>query len=231
MGRVWLIVAIGVAVLGALIYWLAGERPDALHARREQIRLVYLLLLLVALGASVVVHWRARPARQWLRQASIWLTIGLLLVVGYSYRFELNRLWSRTLAELMPGRGIETQAGTVVVRSGDGRHFYVDATVDGTPLHMLVDTGASVVVLTPSDARRMGFDIDGLRYTVRSETANGIGLGAPVRLREIRVGSIVVRDVRALVNKAPMSDSLLGMSFLDRLSNYSVGDGSLTLVR
>ena len=60
---------------------------------------------------------------------------------------------------------------------------------------------------------------------------HGIGLGAPIRLREIRVGPIVVRDMRALVNKAPMSSSLLGIDFLERLSSYSVKDGVLTMRR
>jgi aspartyl protease family protein len=231
MSRVWLIVAIGVAALGALLYWLAGERPGALQSQGDQARFVYLLLLLVLVASSLLVRWRARPAMSWLRHGMIWLSLGLLLVVGYSFRFELDGLWTRLRAELMPGRAIETQAGTVIVSAADDRHFYVDATVDGSPLRLLVDTGASSVVLTEEDARRIGFDLDRLRYTIRTETANGSGFGAPVRLREVRIESIVVRDVPALVNKAPMPASLLGMSFLGRLSGYTVRNGTLTLVR
>lgn len=231
MSRVWLIVIAGIAGLAALLYWLAGERPGALAAQGEQIRLVYLLLLLVLVASGLLAHWRARPRLAWLRHGLIWAGAGLLLVVGYSFRFELDRLWSQTLAELMPGRAIEVRTGTVIVRAGEDRHFYVDAMVDGAPVRLLVDTGASAVTLTPADARRVGFDLERLRYTVRTETANGVGSGAPVRLREIRVGSIVVRDVRALVNREPMSESLLGMSFLEHLSGYTVEGGTLTLVR
>ena len=118
-----------------------------------------------------------------------------------------------------------------LVSAGDDGHFRLDATVDGAVLHFLVDTGATSIVLNRQDAERLGFNNDTLSFTRRTQTANGIGLGAPVRLREIRVGSIVVRDIRALVNKAPMSSSLLGINFLERLSGYSVKDGILTLNR
>jgi aspartyl protease family protein len=94
-----------------------------------------------------------------------------------------------------------------------------------------VDTGATAVVLSREDAVRAGFDLDRLQFTARVGTANGIGLAAPVRLREVRVRSIVVRDVVALVNKAPMSGSLLGLSFLKRLSSYGVQGDILTLKR
>jgi aspartyl protease family protein len=86
-----------------------------------------------------------------------------------------------------------------------------------------------MVVLTNRDARKLGFDLEKLAYTQRTETANGVGMGAPVMLREIRIGPIVVNGVRAMVNQAPMSNSLLGISFLERLSGYSVEDGTLTL--
>jgi aspartyl protease family protein len=96
---------------------------------------------------------------------------------------------------------------------------------------MLVDTGATAVVLSREDAARAGFDFSQLRFTAHVGTANGIGLAAPVRLREIRVRSIVVRDVAAMVNKAPMSGSLLGLSFRNRLSSYGVQGNILTLKR
>jgi aspartyl protease family protein len=231
MARVWLIVGIGVAALAALLWWLAGERPDALAPQGEQIRFAYLLLLLVLVAASLLVRWRARPGMRLLQHGVVWLTVGLLLVIGYSFRYELDSLWDRALAELMPGRAVETQAGTIILRAAEDQHFYVDATVDGTPLRLLVDTGASAVVLTREDASRIGLDLERLSYTVRTQTANGVGFGAPVRLREIRIRSIVVRDVPALVNRAPMPASLLGMSFLGRLSGYTVSNGTLTLVR
>ena len=229
--HVWLIFAIGIAGLAGLLIWLSGERPGALESRNGQIRFVYLMVLLVAIGSGLLVHWRSRPTLKWLRDGLLWGSIGLVLVVGYSFRFEMTALWHRLRAELMPGRGVEVLPGKVIVRAGEDRHFHVDAMIDGTPLRLLVDTGASSVVLNRRDAVRLGLSLDTLVFSRRTQTANGVGLGAPVRLREIRIQSIVVRDVPALVNKAPMSSSLLGMSFLERLSGFAVENGTLTLER
>jgi aspartyl protease family protein len=95
----------------------------------------------------------------------------------------------------------------------------------------MVDTGASDVVLSPADARRLGFDLAELKFTRIYQTANGTVRGAPVRLRRITIGPIEIEDVRASVNGAPMGTSLLGMSFLGRLMGYEVTTDTLTLIR
>ncbi len=231
MPKVWLLFGLGVVVLAALLFWLASARPDALDSQDSQIRFVYLLLLAMLIGSSVLVHRRTTPVRKWLRDGLIWATLGLVLVVGYSFRFEATSAWNRLRAELMPGNAVEIAPGKVILRAGDDRHFRVDAVVDGTPLHLLIDTGATSVVLSQRDARALGLLPDSLSYGTRVQTANGTGYGASVRLREIRIQSIVVRDVPALVNKAPMSSSLLGMSFLERLSGFPIENGTLTLTQ
>ena len=96
-------------------------------------------------------------------------------------------------------------------------------------IRFLVDTGASEVVLSPRDAERLGFDLKSLNFNRIYQTANGTVTGAPVRLEEIRIGPIVVSDVRASVNGAEMKRSLLGMSFLGRLGGYRVNGDVLTL--
>jgi aspartyl protease family protein len=92
-------------------------------------------------------------------------------------------------------------------------------------VRFLIDTGASGVVLTPGDARRLGFDPRRLRYTRIAETANGTVRSAPIRLDFIAVGQIRMLDFPASVNEADMTDSLLGMSFLSRLRSFEVRDG------
>ena len=100
---------------------------------------------------------------------------------------------------------------------------------DGVALKMLVDTGASWVVLTAEDGRRLGFDLDGLRYTVPVQTANGIIYAASVRLRTLTVGKISVNNVDALVaRRGPLRENLLGLSFLNRLSGFDFSNGYLT---
>ena len=116
-----------------------------------------------------------------------------------------------------------------VIQAGAGGHFLIEAVVNGAPVDFLVDTGASEIVLTLADAERMGLQPETLRFTQRFATANGEVRGAPVILREIRIGQFSLFDVPASVNEAPLRVSLLGMSFLKRLNGYEVDDGRLIL--
>src|SRR5581483_1192693 len=95
--------------------------------------------------------------------------------------------------------------------------FFVTATIDGNPVHFVVDTGATYVSLTPEDARRLGFDLSTLDWSVRTRTANGDAANAAVNLADLRLGTIVEYNVPALVMKTGGGLSLLGMSFLSRL--------------
>jgi clan AA aspartic protease (TIGR02281 family) len=116
-----------------------------------------------------------------------------------------------------------------VIEAGAGGHFLVEAVVNGAPVTFLVDTGASDIVLTMADAERLGFRPENLRFTQRFASANGEVRGAPVVLRELRIGQFSVFDMPASVNEAPLRVSLLGMSFLKRLHCYGVEDGRLIL--
>jgi clan AA aspartic protease (TIGR02281 family) len=116
-----------------------------------------------------------------------------------------------------------------VVEPGAGGHYVIEAMVNGAPVTFLVDTGASDIVLTMADAERLGLQPATLRFTQRFATANGETRGAPVVLREIRIGQFSLFDVPASVNEAPLRVSLLGMSFLRQLNGYGVEDGRLIL--
>jgi aspartyl protease family protein len=94
---------------------------------------------------------------------------------------------------------------------------------------MLVDTGASTVVLKQADARKLGIDTSRLRYTVPVQTANGIAYAAHVRLRTAAVGPISVQNIDALVAQpGVLKESLLGMTFLSRLRSYEFAGNFLT---
>ena len=117
-----------------------------------------------------------------------------------------------------------------LVYRADGRgHFYLDAEVNGTPVHFLVDTGATLVSLSPQDARAVGLAPEQLNFSAVTSTANGTARAAPLKLRSLRLGQFEVEDVPAVVMEQPMGVSLLGLSFLNRLEGYSIRDGRLTL--
>jgi len=224
-GVVWGMICAG-AVL-TLILFLVSEFPGSLSERGSQINLTYSLVLLVAVGGSAVVGRRFRNI-PFIRYASIWMVLGMVVFLTYSFRDEAEGVYSRVVGELLPGRA-RTEGGNVVIRMASNGHFVIDADVDGAKVSFLLDTGASDVVLSPRDARRLGFDLDTLKFTRVYQTANGTVQGAPVRLGKLVIGSLEVRNVRASVNSADMSRSLLGMSFLERLSGYEVRGNSLIL--
>jgi aspartyl protease family protein len=111
-------------------------------------------------------------------------------------------------------------------RSG---HFFVDAVVNGTPVHFLVDTGATLVALSPEDALAIGMSRGALSYTEKVSTAHGEARVARTTLREVRVNQLSIEEVPAVVMEQPSGVSLLGMSFLSRLGGYSIRDGVLTI--
>lgn len=114
-----------------------------------------------------------------------------------------------------------------LARAGDG-HFYIDAEINGADVRMLADTGASVVALGEDVAESVGLDPDTLDYTEAVSTANGTAEAAFVELDEIRVGSIVRRDVKAVVTRG-LRGALLGMSFFNTLSKVSIESDELVL--
>jgi aspartyl protease family protein len=102
--------------------------------------------------------------------------------------------------------------------------------VNGRTLAMLVDTGATTVALNAASARRLGIYLSRADYTEAISTANGLVAAAPVRLSEIRLGGISVRNVPAVVLPGEvLTVNLLGMSFLSRLSRFEIADGRLVL--
>lgn len=222
---VYLIVALGV---GLLIYALASEFPGRLEDDWTGPRLTYLVILLVVVGSSAIVGLRMRAGTM-LRHTLIWTAIGALLILAYSFRGEVRGLGNRIVGELRPDRALVEGDGTVTVRRGRDGHFRLTATVDGNDIRFLVDTGATVVALTPDAARAAGFDPDRLTYGMPVATANGVARSAPVTLGEIRVGPIGARDVRAAVIREGLGESLLGLSFLDRLSGYEVRRDTMIL--
>ena len=134
-----------------------------------------------------------------------------------------------------PGAGValtktDGSASTLTVSADLQGHFVVHPSLDGRRLRMLVDTGASVVALSYGDARLAGIQVAPRDFTRKISTANGIVEVAPVRIKEMRVGEIAVRDVDAMVlPDGRLETSLLGMSFLRRIGGFDISQGRLTL--
>lgn len=109
-------------------------------------------------------------------------------------------------------------------------HFRAAATVNGRPLTMLVDSGASLVVLTEADARTVGIYLGPSDYTATADTAGGPVKMAPVVIERISVNGIERRNVPgAVVPAGLLSQSLLGQSFLGQLAEVTIRDDVMRL--
>jgi len=190
--------------------------------------LAYKIALLVFVGATVLIIFRERFA-QALTATLLWVVLALILVIGYSYRFELRNVADRVIAELIPGHPISHGRTVEVARAFNG-DFEVTAEINGARVGMVLDTGASSVVLTRDDAKAAGLPLEVLVYSANIDTANGRTRAAPVTLDRIAIGGLVERSVAALVAQpGQLKTSLLGMSFLNRLQSWEVRGDRLLL--
>jgi aspartyl protease family protein len=164
-----------------------------------------------------------------IRHLVIWVGIFTASLAVFSYRYELIAIKNRMVAELIPARGLPSASGVIRFPMAEDGHFHILAEVNGLPVRFLADTGASHIVFSPRDAARLGMDPDRLTFDRFYHTANGTVRGSSIRIDDFRVGTIHLRNIGASVNEAAMAQSLLGMTFFNRLESYEVRDGVLTL--
>jgi aspartyl protease family protein len=169
-----------------------------------------------------------------LRNIALWLFIFVGLIAGYQNRFALQDFGSTITAGLIPSRPqsstLPDGAALVSIGKSDNGHFEVDSDVNGRGVRFLIDTGATSIVLTANDAASIGLDMSALSFTIATSTANGTAMAAPARIDEIVIGSIIRRNLRALVAKeGALDQSLLGMEFLNSLSSFTIKQDQLQL--
>jgi aspartyl protease family protein len=180
-----------------------------------------------------------------LGEALGWAGAALIMVLGLSHYDEVKGFFGAAIGLPAPGqtpsaertRGNEPDAaqrgsggGFVELEAGANGHFHAEAEVNGRPIQVMVDTGASLVALTYEDAEAAGIFLRDKDFTHRVSTANGVARVAPVRLSRVAIGDIVVRDVDAAVcEHGKLETTLLGMSFLSRLERFDMRAGRLIL--
>jgi len=130
----------------------------------------------------------------------------------------------QALAEEAPAAG-----GPASIAKGPDGHFWAQAVVNGKAVRFLVDTGATTVALTAADARRLGLDLDELHFDRPVSTASGETRAARVTLDYVSVSGARVNGVEALVIQEGLPTSLLGMSYLGRLSRFEATKTALIL--
>lgn len=217
---IWILV-LGVALSLAALIASSGQDAIANILRHDVAAIAVKVVLVVCVAGLFFAVFREKLS-QALEATMFWAVVGLLLMVGYSYRFELREAADRVIAELMPGHVARHGRDVEIVRGRAG-DFAIGAHINGTLIPMVLDTGATSVVLTQEAARAAGLPIEVLNYSVNIDTANGRTKAAAVTLDRLAVGSLIERSVPALVvQHGQLKNNLLGMSFLNRLQSWEV---------
>jgi aspartyl protease family protein len=187
------------------------------------------LIILLVVFVAILFTMRGLRLPHVLRSFLIWGALLLALVALYAFRGPLEDAGRQVASVLIPGVTY-VDAERVVVHRSFGGHFQLDGMVDGAPVRFLFDTGASSVVLSAEDAARAGLDPASLDYRLPVMTASGMTTVAPVRLEEVGVGNITLSGVRAAVARpGDLDQSLLGLTFLNRIEGYEVRRDRLVL--
>lgn len=213
---------VGATVFGALSFTAIPDLPAAGSV----------LAILVVLYLATLLSHRGE------RGLAFWPTLlaclsGAVLVAG-AYNKNASLMFSDLLtraktADETPALPYSGPASVRVRRSDDGS-FFANSEINGATMSVRIDSGAATVVLKQSDAERAGIDLSGLSFDTPLRTANGTSYLAPVRLKSVRIGPLVMHDVEGLVARAgSLNENLLGTSFLRRLASYEVAGNFATL--
>ena len=120
-------------------------------------------------------------------------------------------------------------SGKVILNADGQGHFYTTGTINGTSVRFIVDTGATMISLGATDARRIGHDFNRGQKGM-TQTANGQSVVSKVKLDTVRIGDVTLHNVDALIHQSEMPMALLGMSFLNRMEMQRDGS-TMTLKR
>ncbi|PVM87826.1 TIGR02281 family clan AA aspartic protease [Caulobacter radicis] len=158
--------------------------------------------------------------------------VGALSAVGAAKAVTSLDSTFRQSPQTMPATAAAAtlgDAGAAQLTKGPDGHFWAEAKVDGRAVRFLVDTGATAVSLSKADAQRLGIDVTKLNYEYDVITADGRTRAASVKLGSVAIAGAKVANVDALVIESGLETSLLGMSYLGRLSRFEATPRSLIL--
>jgi aspartyl protease family protein len=216
------------AALGLSLWGLSALFPGGNSSWMDTAAMLRMVAILAVLSSGLLFI-RQVNLKQTMRNILMWAGIMGVLALGFAYQEPLRDAALRLRSGLIPGYPVETGAHEMVISESEGGNYLVYGIVNGARVRFLIDTGASDIVLSPTDAKRGGIDSSLLNFDHRYETANGLGKGALTTVSEFAVGGAHFTNVPVSVNQADMNASLLGMTFLKRFKSFSFAQGKLTL--
>ncbi|WP_323762909.1 retropepsin-like aspartic protease family protein [Maricaulis sp.] len=223
--------ALGIALLGLrLVSWPLWADIAPL------IKTIFIGTVLALLGLALAGSALSPDGRRH-RNLVAWLSIGIAAVainiLNRDYAdWQYQELWGAAPAapgsSTSSGLGVQLSDGAIVLERQFDGHFYINSEINGAEITFMIDTGATGVALSLADARHIGIRTDQLDYTIRTSTAAGLSMAAPVEIRSLTLPGRSFDSVPALVMNGG-DQSLLGMTVLERFESIEIRRDQLIL--
>ena len=217
--------------LVSLSLFLLGPPSGGFLATSDlELRIAYLIVFGAGITITAAGRMLVRGGARTARFAALWIGVFTGLVTAYGFRAELSQTYDRMRGNIHPSVALTTADGEAELRRAWDGHYRAEADVNGQRMRLMIDTGASMVLLPYEVIAEIGIDPTTLDYSLPVTTANGKSTVAPIRIETIRIGPIEVNDVMAAVaHPGKLKVGLLGMSFLDKLYETSFRGDKLIL--
>jgi aspartyl protease family protein len=192
----------------------------------QNIQFAWAAMAIILVGAGLIA--RRHSFGQLSKMAFAWIGIFVLAFAIASYRDSFKRVWITVKSEFLPGGTIDKD-GSLRVKMAEDGHFWVDAQINGKPVRLMVDSGASETSIGTKDAAALGIVAarDGLVIPV--ETANGVVTAFPAKAEKLEVGPITRNDFGMLISDSFGDTKVIGMDFLSSLKSWRVEGRDLIL--
>jgi aspartyl protease family protein len=235
MNQRLIVIALGLAGFIAIIFILRQSAHTLPSIGGDRFAYVLYMGIWATLIGSAIL-FRRESIGDSLKQLVAWIGIFLIIMAAYTHRYEMQDIASRMSAGLIPGSPISaiSEDGRVqitLIRNRSG-HFSARGAVGSIPVSFLVDTGATDIVLSNTDATNAGIDTGNLRYNIPVSTANGMTTSARKTIGNISVGPIAYDNVTVMIaRKGDLGQSLLGMNFINRLRSFEIRGDRMILTK
>jgi aspartyl protease family protein len=184
--------------------------------------------------------------KHFIRETTLWVCVALFGFTAVYYFDDLRGFASQSIATVVSNTDIDTDRDnpaptsqqstsgferSVTLKASSNGHFFARAYINGRPIAVMVDTGATKIALTYEDAERLGIRPHGSDFSLTTRTANGTARAAPVTLDDVRIGDVEVSNLRgSIAEPGKLHVTLLGMEFIRKLARFELRGKELILV-